>query len=119
MSPKGEYPSHLNGDGSLKDEAKERRHWRAFWDEFPGWLRTAVVIALSGSASAIGMKQFGDKDPHAAIVMTEDDFAQVVRKEIAPMKAGFKAFVATQPEKVQLAVLKAWNREEEKQKEGK
>lgn len=116
MSPKGEFPPYLNADGSLKEEAKERRHWKAFWDEFPGWLRTAIVIAFGGTIGGSVVTLKPDKSDD---LMTEDEFRTVVRTEIAPMKAGFKAFVATQPEKVQLAVLRAWNREEEKLKEGK
>lgn len=33
-----------------KEEA-ERRHWRAFWDEVPGWAKTAI-IALGAAAGS-------------------------------------------------------------------
>lgn len=107
---KGDYPAHLNGDGSLKEEAKERRHWRAFWDEFPGWLRTAIVIAFGGTVGGGSMKLFS----HSDTLMDEDDYRRVVKEEIGPLKAGFKAFVETQPDKVQVLVFRAMTREAER-----
>lgn len=99
-----------------RSETKERKHWKAFWDEFPGWFRTAIIALASAAASAFSMKHMGGAEP---IFMDEDDYRKVIREEVGPLKAGFKAFVATQPAKVQLAVFQAWNRQEEKQKEDK
>jgi len=57
--------------------------------------------------------------PASSVLMNEDDWRTVVREAIGPLKAGFKAFVATQPAKTQLAILQAMTRQEEKQKEAK
>lgn len=55
MTPPSEsLPSTGNGT----EEARERRHWRAFWDSVPGWAK-ASIMALAGlsigGASATGI----------------------------------------------------------------
>lgn len=35
----------------VRKEEAERRHWRAFWDEVPGWAKTAIV-ALGAAAGS-------------------------------------------------------------------
>ncbi len=110
---KGEYPAGL-------DERGEERHWTAMatgvWRGLPVALRTAVLMAASGWGASYATKQF--EGTAQGVMTSEDAWRKVVRSEMAPLKAGFKAFVATQPPSVQLAVLRAWNKEEEKQKEG-
>ena len=112
---KGEYPAHLNGDGSLK-EGVEKRRWTAvfsaFWASIPTWLQIAAVSALTGSSVMAGTWSRSNGD-------SEAELRHVVREEMSVMNAGFKAFVATQPEKTQLAVLRAMERAGEKLKEGK
>lgn len=108
---------------SPNDPSKERRHWRAFWDEFPGWFRTAIIALSSAGASAAGMKHLGGTQPN--VLMDEDDWKRVVAEAIEPLKreqskqsAGFKAFVSTQPDKVQVIVFKAMDRQEERSARG-
>lgn len=117
---KGDFPYWLNGDGTVKEEfredkaeIKERRHWKAFWDELPPWLKTPLMLILTALAASYGTKQFNTKDDF----MNEDDWRKVVREEIGPLKAGFKAFVASQPASVQVKILQAMAKQEEKQKE--
>lgn len=35
-----------------ENEEAERRHWRAFWDEVPGWAKTAIIALGAWAASA-------------------------------------------------------------------
>ncbi len=111
---KGDFPSDLNAD------TKESRHWSAMvtgiWAGWPVALRTTILMATAAWGSSYATKQLQGTTAQN-VLMDEDDWRKVVRSEMAPLKAGFKAFVATQPEKTQLAVLRAWTKEEEKQKE--
>jgi hypothetical protein len=41
-----------------RTEIGDRRHWRAFWDEIPGWLKAAVIGICgltAGGAGATGL----------------------------------------------------------------
>lgn len=91
----------------------EKRKWNAFWETIPGWLRTAIVSLTLASGASYGTAQLNHKEP-----TDEATLRRVIREELAPMKAGFKAFVATAPAKTQLQVLQAMSRAEDKIKEG-
>lgn len=50
---------------TASEEARDRKHWRAFWDEIPAWLKTAV-IALLAAGGGVSTGFIGNNDKPAA-----------------------------------------------------
>ncbi len=47
------------------EEARERRHWRAFWDTIPGWVKN-TFLAITAAAGTWGTVQMTKTDPETS-----------------------------------------------------
>lgn len=109
--PKDAFP-----DKEISEEQEERK-WNAFWHTIPGWVKTPAAVILAATASHLYTKwQVSQADPmtskpaEPSVYWDEGDLRKMIRSELQPLNAGFKAFVDTQPTKTQLAVLQAMDR---------
>ena len=85
---------------------------RDFWSGMPAPIRVSLIAITGSLATILALKAKEMTTPKIepesnAVYWDEKDLRKIVRQEIAPLDAGFRAFVATQPAKSQLAVLKA------------
>ncbi len=109
MTPRESFP-----DRDLSDQ-KEERKWNAFWLTIPSWVKTPAAVILAATASHVYTKwqaQQGHTMPPAAseVYWDQKELRAMIRAELAPLDAGFKAFISTQPDKTQVAVLRAMDR---------
>ncbi len=93
-------------------EAKERRHWRAFWDETPPWIKGPLILILGGIAGGSGTALW-----HPTPARKDDVVLRQLMVKVGSLDAGFKAFVATQTPTTRLKVLEAMNRYEDKSRD--
>lgn len=79
---------------------------RDFWSGMPPTLRVSL-IAIGGSAATIlGLKaqeMTRPKDEYWG----KDEIRAIIRQEVEPLQAGFKAYVKTLPDRQQIVVLNA------------
>jgi hypothetical protein len=84
--------------------------WKDFWDNFPGWARTAILIAVSGGAGIGGTNLVKGEN---ATYWNEQDIRKIFREEMKPLKVGFLESIKSRPDREQLRIISAMSKAEE------
>lgn len=110
MTPRDAFPEKL--DEEEKTDKSLGHTVRYLFSLLKDPKNLALVALLGGLVYDKGGSLLGPKDEYWG----KDEIREIIRQEVQPLQAGFKAYVKTLPPRQQLVVLQAMTDEQAKLK---